>query len=70
MISLQQMAQLEPCRLTAQDRVGWYKERPIGFPGLACRHCKGRPGIGRYFPNTLRSEFWCHRPPSDCYSLH
>lgn len=38
-----------------EDKVGWYKHRPISFGGLACRFCKGRPGFGRYFPNTLRT---------------
>ena len=32
------------------DRVGCYKTRKIGFPGLACKHCVGQAGCGRYFP--------------------
>jgi len=27
----------------------------VGFPGLACRYCGGRPSFGRYFPNSVRS---------------
>jgi len=34
------------------DRVGCYKTRKIGFPGLACKHCVGQAGCGRYFPAT------------------
>jgi hypothetical protein len=50
-----QMAQLAPCRLKEEDRISWYKDREIGFGGLACRHCGGRSGAGRYFPNSLRT---------------
>lgn len=49
------MAQLAPCRLKLEDRFGWYKDRKVGFGGLACRHCGGRKGAGRYFPNALRT---------------
>jgi hypothetical protein len=49
------LTQVEPCKLTPADRVGWYKLRPIGFPGLRCKHCGGRPSYGRYFPNSVRS---------------
>lgn len=52
------MAQLVPCRLTVEDQncgITSYKNLPLGFVGLACRHCGGRPGSGRYFPSTIRS---------------
>lgn len=53
-------AQLKPCRLLASDQAGWYKDREIGFPGVCCIHCGGRPSSGRYFPrsgdNFLRSS--------------
>ena len=29
------------------DRVGCYKGRQLGFPGLACKHCVGQAGCGR-----------------------
>ena len=44
--------QLKPCRLEQMDKAGWYKDREIGFPGLCCKHCGGRPSSGRYFPKT------------------
>jgi hypothetical protein len=44
--------QLQPCRLEQMDKAGWYKDREIGFPGLCCKHCGGRPSSGRYFPKT------------------
>jgi hypothetical protein len=49
------MAQMKPCNLTEQDRVGCYKSREIGFLGMCCKHCGGQPGFGRYYPNSVRS---------------
>jgi len=49
------MAQMKPCVLLPEDRVGCYKDREIGFKGMCCRHCGGSPGFGKYFPATLRS---------------
>jgi hypothetical protein len=37
------------------DRVGCYKGRKTGFPGLACKHCVGQAGCGRYFPASEAS---------------
>lgn len=51
-LTLQQMA---PCVLMEADRVGCYKLRQVGFPGLACRHCVGQAGCGRYFPASEAS---------------
>jgi len=31
------MAQMKFCRLTEADRIGWFKSRPVGYPGLCCR---------------------------------
>eukprot|EP00526_Cylindrotheca_closterium_P001884 CAMPEP_0113610066 /NCGR_PEP_ID=MMETSP0017_2-20120614/4828_1 /TAXON_ID=2856 /ORGANISM="Cylindrotheca closterium" /LENGTH=1085 /DNA_ID=CAMNT_0000518929 /DNA_START=321 /DNA_END=3578 /DNA_ORIENTATION=- /assembly_acc=CAM_ASM_000147 len=44
------LEQMSPCVLMEADRVGCYKTRKVGFPGLACRHCVGQAGCGRYFP--------------------
>ena len=49
------MEQMAPCVLTEADRVGCYRNRAIGEPGLACRHCVGQAGSGRYFPATESS---------------
>jgi hypothetical protein len=49
------MAQLRPCNLVEDDRIGVYKAREIGFLGLCCKYCGGDPGRGRYFPQTIRS---------------
>lgn len=46
------VAQLIPCRMEAADKAGWYKDREIGFPGVCCKHCGGKPSSGRYFPRT------------------
>lgn len=51
-LTLEQMA---PCTLMEADRVGCYKTRKVGFPGLACRHCVGQAGCGRYFPASEAS---------------
>lgn len=49
------IAQMSLCKLTEVDRIGWFKNRSIGFGGLCCKHCGGRPSFGRYFPNSVRS---------------
>ena len=49
------LEQMEPCTMMDADRVGCYKGRPIGFPGLACKHCIGQAGCGRYFPASEAS---------------
>ncbi|KAL7498365.1 hypothetical protein ACHAWT_009413 [Skeletonema menzelii] len=49
------MEQMQPCNLMDADRVGCYKGRKTGFPGLACRHCVGQAGCGRYFPASEAS---------------
>jgi hypothetical protein len=51
-LTLEQMA---PCSLSDSDRVGCYKTRKTGFPGLACKHCVGQAGCGRYFPASEAS---------------
>lgn len=41
------LAQLAPCQLIADDRIGAYRARPIGFTGMCCRYCQGcQPGPG------------------------
>lgn len=49
------LEQMSPCLLMEADRVGCYKARKVGFPGLACRHCVGQAGCGRYFPASEAS---------------
>ncbi|KAL3804578.1 hypothetical protein ACHAW5_004581 [Stephanodiscus triporus] len=52
------LAQLAPCQLIADDRIGAYRARPIGFTGMCCRYCQGcqpGPGFGKFFPNSIRS---------------
>jgi len=49
------MAQLDRCQLTAADQIGYNKGRTVGFVGLCCRYCGGRPGFGRFFPATERN---------------
>ena len=47
--------QYKICRLTKNDQRSPYKERSIGCPGIACRHCIGEAGKGRYFPPSQSS---------------
>jgi len=49
------LEQMQPCNLMDADRVGCYKGRRLGFPGLACKHCVGQAGCGRYFPASEAS---------------
>lgn len=49
------MQQMQRCTLTNADKVGCYRVRQVGFPGLACRHCIGQAGSGRYFPASEAS---------------
>lgn len=43
------------CVFTEADRLGKRKDHQVGFPGLACRHCYGGNGSGRFFPLTLKT---------------
>lgn len=50
--------QMKPCNFMETDRVGCYKDRVLGFPGLACTHCVGHDdgfGLRRFFPSTESS---------------
>ena len=49
------LEQMQPANLLTSDRVGCYKGRRTGFPGLACKHCVGQAGCGRYFPASEAS---------------
>lgn len=49
------LEQMQPTNLQESDRVGCYKGRRTGYPGLACRHCVGQAGCGRYFPASEAS---------------
>jgi len=49
------LEQMQPCNLMEADKVGCYKGRDVGFPGLACKHCVGQAGCGRYFPASEAS---------------
>jgi hypothetical protein len=50
------IAQMKPCVLEHEDRVGLYKTRDIGFPGICCKHCLGVPGFGKYNNNISSSQ--------------
>ena len=49
------LEQMQPCNLMDSDRVGCYKGRRTGFPGLACKYCVGQAGCGRYVPASEAS---------------
>eukprot|EP00523_Entomoneis_sp_CCMP467_P001502 CAMPEP_0168746786 /NCGR_PEP_ID=MMETSP0724-20121128/15328_1 /TAXON_ID=265536 /ORGANISM="Amphiprora sp., Strain CCMP467" /LENGTH=1129 /DNA_ID=CAMNT_0008794571 /DNA_START=272 /DNA_END=3661 /DNA_ORIENTATION=+ len=49
------LSQMKPCVFTEADRLGKRKGLPPGFPGLACRHCFGGYGSGRFFPSSIKT---------------
>lgn len=52
------MSQMEACSFAEEDRVGGrskVKDCHVGFPGMQCKHCRGRAGFGRYFPATVQT---------------
>jgi hypothetical protein len=53
--SFRLLSQMQPCVFTEADRLGKRKGLPPGFPGLACRHCFGGYGSGRFFPSSIKT---------------
>ena len=49
------MQQMRICKFTEADRLGKRKGLPIGYSGLACRHCYGGYSSGRFFPSSLKT---------------
>lgn len=49
------MAQMQPCVFTEADRLGRRRNLEVGFAGLACRHCFGGHGNGRFFPSSIKT---------------
>lgn len=49
------LQQMRPCVFAEADRLGKRKGLPPGFPGLACRHCFGGYGSGRFFPSSIKT---------------
>jgi len=49
------MLQTTPCVFTEADRLGRRRSLMIGFSGLACRHCFGVYGSGRFFPSSVKT---------------
>ena len=49
------LSQMQPCVFTEADRLGKRKGLPAGFAGLACRHCFGGYGSGRFFPSSIKT---------------
>ena len=49
------MAQMQPCVFTEADRLGRRRNLDVGFAGLACRHCFGGHGNGRFFPSSIKT---------------
>ena len=68
------MSELEIVTFATRDRRGNRGKTEIGFPGLACRYCKGCSGrTGRYFPSSIRTLadskktlFTVHRHLASC----
>jgi hypothetical protein len=49
------LSQMQPCVFTEADRLGKRKGLPPGYAGLACRHCFGGYGSGRFFPSSIKT---------------
>jgi hypothetical protein len=49
------LSQMHICYFTEADRLGKRKGLLAGFPGLACRHCYGSFGTGRFFPSSIKT---------------
>jgi len=49
------MSQLQPCTFTEADRLGRRRGLEVGYAGLACRHCVGEYGSGRFFPSSVKT---------------
>lgn len=49
------LLQMRPCVFAEADRLGKRKGLPPGFPGLACKHCFGGYGSGRFFPSSIKT---------------
>ena len=49
------MSQMQPCVFTEADRLGRRRGLNVGFAGLACRHCFGVYGSGRFFPSSIKT---------------
>lgn len=50
------LSEVEACTFGKQDRTGKRRSLPLGFQGLACRHCRGLSKIGgRLFPSTIKT---------------
>eukprot|EP00547_Thalassionema_nitzschioides_P000738 CAMPEP_0194214986 /NCGR_PEP_ID=MMETSP0156-20130528/16452_1 /TAXON_ID=33649 /ORGANISM="Thalassionema nitzschioides, Strain L26-B" /LENGTH=794 /DNA_ID=CAMNT_0038943379 /DNA_START=95 /DNA_END=2479 /DNA_ORIENTATION=+ len=55
MYSFYLLGQMQPCVFTEADRLGKRKGLPAGFAGLACQHCFGGYGSGRFFPSSIKT---------------
>jgi len=49
------LSQMQACAFTEADRLGKRKGLTLGFAGLACRHCYGGYGSGRFFPSNIKT---------------
>lgn len=49
------ISNMQPCVFTEADRLGKRRGLPKGFAGLACRHCFGGYGSGRFFPSSIKT---------------
>ena len=52
------LEQMETCQFTEEDRSGGrskIKDIRVGFPGMQCKHCRGKAGFGRYFPSSVNA---------------
>jgi len=49
------LSQMQPCVFSEADRLGRRRGLKVGFTGLACRHCFGIHGSGRFFPSSVKT---------------
>ena len=49
------LSQTEACTFKESDRHGKRICLPLGFAGLACRHCNSENSRGRFFPSNIKT---------------
>ena len=66
------LSQQQPTEYQPSDSLGKRRPRPIGFPGMECKHCASPARVaspGRYFPLTF-TVLANNNNPSGCVFIH
>jgi len=49
------LSQMQACAFMESDQRNKRSYHPLGYAGLACRHCSGEDGRSRFFPSNLKT---------------